>query len=97
MHSSVLLTAFSALALARAQGIPGQDTIEGTPVYDGLPVPGTTGKLGDAAIVTDNPIGVTYTAILPDSTFSLLNQSHHSLPPLTHCPLQATPQTSAVT
>ena len=31
------------------------------------PVPGTTGKLGDAQISTNNPIGVTYQAILPDS------------------------------
>ena len=30
-------------------------------------VPGTTGKLGDAQISTNNPIGVTYQAILPDS------------------------------
>ena len=28
---------------------------------------GTTGKLGDAAIVQNNPAGVTYTAILPNS------------------------------
>ncbi len=38
---------------------------EGSPVYDGLPVPGTTGVLGDAAIINDNPKGVTYTATLP--------------------------------
>jgi len=28
---------------------------------------GATGKLGDAAVVTGNPAGVTYTAILPNS------------------------------
>ena len=30
------------------------------------PVPGTTGRLGDAAVASGNPSGVTYTATLPD-------------------------------
>ncbi|KAI9820030.1 MAG: hypothetical protein M1827_006601 [Pycnora praestabilis] len=33
---------------------------------DGLPVPGVTGLLGNAAIVTNNPAGVTCTATLPN-------------------------------
>ncbi|KAA6410836.1 MAG: Cu [Lasallia pustulata] len=34
---------------------------------DGPIIPGTTGKLGDAAITRNNPAGVTYTAVLPNS------------------------------
>ena len=30
------------------------------------PVPGVTGQLGDAAVASGNPSGVTYTATLPD-------------------------------
>ena len=30
-------------------------------------VPGTTGKLGNATIISDNAIGVTYQAVLPES------------------------------
>ena len=53
MHFTVLLPlALSTLSYATAQS---------------QPVPGTTGKLGDAQISTNNPIGVTYQAILPDS------------------------------
>lgn len=53
MHSSILFTLASGLAIARAQA----------PV----PVPGVTGQLGDAAIVEGNPAGVSYVATLPDS------------------------------
>jgi hypothetical protein len=42
-----------------------QALINGTIV--GPVVPGTTGKLGNASVVTTNPGGVTYTAILPDT------------------------------
>ena len=59
MHTSTLLTLATSLALASAAG-----------PLDGYPVPGTTGKLGDAAVVTNNPVGVTYTATLPDSKTS---------------------------
>lgn len=52
MHSSILFTLASGLAIARAQA----------PV----PVPGVTGQLGDAAIVEGNPAGVSYVATLPD-------------------------------
>ena len=52
MHLAATLTALSGLALVNAQA----------PV-----VPGTTGKLGNAAITTNNPLGVSYTATLPDS------------------------------
>ena len=31
------------------------------------PVPGVTGKLGNAAVVSGNPAGVVYTATLPNS------------------------------
>lgn len=58
MHSTLLAFATS-LALASAAG-----------PLDGYPVPGTTGQLGDAAVVTNNPIGVTYTAVLPNSKTS---------------------------
>ena len=54
MHfTTFLATALSALSLASAQAPQ--------------PIPGTTGKLGDAQISTNNPIGVTYQAVLPDS------------------------------
>lgn len=66
MHSTIALAALSGLALVRAQ-VPGATTIEGSPTYDGLPVPGTTGKLGNAAITQDNPLCVTYNASLPSS------------------------------
>ena len=52
MRSTIVLSALSGLALVSAQ-----TTI----------VPGVTGALGDAAIVTDNPVGLTYTATLPNS------------------------------
>ena len=45
--------------------IGAQALINGT--IDGPIVPGTTGKLGNASVVTTNPVGVTYTAILPDT------------------------------
>lgn len=66
MHSTIALAALSGLALVNAQ-IPGATTIEGSPTYDGLPVPGTTGKLGNAAITQNNPQCVTYNATLPSS------------------------------
>lgn len=47
-----------------------QALINGT--INGPIVPGTTGKLGDAAIVKNNPVGVTYTAILPDTPKSTI-------------------------
>ena len=53
MHSSILFTLATGLAVARAQA----------PV----PVPGVTGQLGDAAIVEGNPAGVSYVATLPNS------------------------------
>ena len=66
MHPTFALAAFSGLALASAQ-IPGATTIEGSPTYDGLPVPGITGKLGNAAITQNNPQCVTYNATLPST------------------------------
>ncbi|MCJ1273617.1 hypothetical protein MMC21_001410 [Puttea exsequens] len=61
MHYATALSALSGLALASAQaGVGGK--------LAGLPIPGTTGKLGDAAITTDNPAGVSYVATLPDTT-----------------------------
>ena len=51
MHSSIALATLSGLALASAQLVP---------------IPGVTGKLGDAEITTNNPAGVTYTAVLPN-------------------------------
>ena len=53
MHSSTLFGALSGLTLAFAQAP--------------TPIPGTTGQLGNAAIVEENPSGVTYQAILPNS------------------------------
>ncbi|KAI9843345.1 MAG: hypothetical protein M1837_006471 [Sclerophora amabilis] len=52
MLSSVFMTALSGLALVNAQSTT-------TPV---------TGKLGDALVVNNNPIGVTYTATLPGTS-----------------------------
>ncbi|KAL8692442.1 MAG: hypothetical protein Q9218_002542 [Villophora microphyllina] len=59
MYSAVLATALTGFAVANA-----------APPIDGFIVPGTTGKLGDAAIVTTNTPGITYTAVLPNSTTS---------------------------
>ncbi|KAG6997792.1 hypothetical protein G7Y79_00037g073100 [Physcia stellaris] len=53
MHSSVLFTLASGLALVHAQAP--------------TPVPGVTGKLGNARIVENNPAGVSYVATLPES------------------------------
>lgn len=53
MYSSIIFAALSSLALATAQAP--------------TPIPGTTGKLGNAAIVEGNPAGVTYQAIFPNS------------------------------
>ncbi|CAD6569831.1 MAG: hypothetical protein ASARMPREDX12_003087 [Alectoria sarmentosa] len=66
MHSTIALAALSVLALVSAQ-VPGATTIEGSPTYDGLPVPGTTGKLGNAAITQNNPTCITYNATLPST------------------------------
>ena len=66
MHSTIAFAALSGLALVSAQ-VPGATTIEGSPTYDGLPVPGTTGKLGNAAITQNNPQCVTYNATLPST------------------------------
>ncbi|KAL8838039.1 MAG: hypothetical protein Q9170_002275 [Blastenia crenularia] len=56
MYSAVVATALTGLVVVNAVG----------PI-DGTIVPGTTGKLGNAAIVENNPVGVTYTAVLPNS------------------------------
>ena len=53
MHSTIALAALSGLALCNAQ-VP-------------VPVPGTTGKLGNAAITQNNPQCVTYNATLPST------------------------------
>ena len=66
MHFSIALAALSGLALVNAQ-VPGATTIKGSPTYDGFPVPGTTGKLGNAAITQNNPQCVTYNATLPST------------------------------
>jgi len=58
-------TTTAASALLSFAVIGAQALINGT--IDGPIVPGTTGKLGNASIVTDNPVGVTYTALLPDT------------------------------
>ncbi|KAL8648481.1 MAG: hypothetical protein Q9210_004966 [Variospora velana] len=52
MHTAILATALTGFAVVNAAG----------PIVEGY-----TGRLGDAAIVQDNPVGVTYTATLPDS------------------------------
>ncbi|KAI4166792.1 MAG: hypothetical protein LQ343_007753 [Gyalolechia ehrenbergii] len=56
MYLAVLVATLTGFAVANAAA----------PI-DGNIVPGTTGQLGDAAIVQGNPVGVTYTAVLPDS------------------------------
>ena len=72
MHSKNLFAVLSGLALVSAQtqpaGPPNQ-TIENTPVYDGVVIPGVTGEKGNAPITTNNPAGVTYQAILPKVNF----------------------------
>ncbi len=59
MYSAILATALTGLTIVNAQA-------PGAPV----PVPGVTGRLGDAEIVDDNVPGVTYTAFLPNRTTS---------------------------
>lgn len=59
MYSAVVAIALTGLAVVNAAG----------PI-DGYPVPGVTGKLGNAAIVTTNVPGTTYTAVLPNSSTS---------------------------
>ncbi|KAI4245396.1 MAG: hypothetical protein L6R40_002456 [Gallowayella cf. fulva] len=71
MYSTVLATALTGFALVNAQSpslAPSQvpKNAAGAP----QPVPGVTGKLGNADIVDDNLAGVTYTAFLPNSTTS---------------------------
>ena len=68
MHSALLATALTGLALVNAQApvTPLPVDSKGAP----LPVPGVTGKLGDASVVDDNIAGITYTAFLPNSTTS---------------------------
>ena len=68
MHSAIALAALSGLAIVKAQApVPGATLIEGSPTYDGPLIPGITGKLGNALITNNNPLGVSYTATLPDS------------------------------
>ncbi len=59
MYSAVLAIALAGLTMVNAQA-------PGAPV----PIPGVTGKLGDATVVDDNEAGVTYTAFLPNRTTS---------------------------
>ncbi|KAL8819284.1 MAG: hypothetical protein Q9223_002250 [Gallowayella weberi] len=71
MYTTVLATALTGLAIVNAQSpsIPPAQVPKnaaGAP----LPVPGVTGKLGNAEIVTNNRPGVTYTAFLPNSSTS---------------------------
>ncbi|KAL2043303.1 hypothetical protein N7G274_003609 [Stereocaulon virgatum] len=66
MYYATPLTSLSGFALVISQ-VPGATLIEGSPTYDGPIIPGITGKLGNAAITTNNPLGVSYTATLPDS------------------------------
>lgn len=59
MYSVILATALTGFAVVNA-----------APPLTGFIVPGTTGALGDAAVVDGNPVGVTYTATLPNITTS---------------------------
>jgi len=59
MRSAILLSALSSLALVAAQS-------------DTVPV---TGLLGNASVVTDNPLGVTYTATLPNKNTTTVRGS----------------------
>ncbi|MCJ1407920.1 hypothetical protein MMC19_001991 [Ptychographa xylographoides] len=82
MHSAILLSALSGLALVKAQtevgsntAIPamptttvGIPTIEGALVYDGPPVIGFTGPGGNASIQNGNP-AASYEAVLPMNDF----------------------------
>ena len=60
MRTPTILSALPLLALTTAQVTLNDGS-------DGPIVPGTTGKLGNATITQDNPLGVTYSAVLPDS------------------------------
>lgn len=59
MYPAVLAIALTGLAIANAAD-----------PLTGYITPGVTGKLGNAAIVQGNPVGVTYTASLPNITTS---------------------------
>ena len=82
MHSTIFAVALSGFALISAQtqpaGPPNQ-TVEGSPVYDGVIIPGTTGELGNAPITNGNPVGVTYQAILPPTNFDGLTDIQGSI------------------
>lgn len=56
MRSTVLLAVVSGLA---AIGVEAQSNVTGT----------TTGSLGDATVVTNNPVGPVYAAVLPETEF----------------------------
>ncbi|KAI4161172.1 MAG: hypothetical protein L6R39_000132 [Caloplaca ligustica] len=56
MYSALVATALTGLAVVSA-----------APPIDGFITPGVTGKLGNAAVVEGNPVGVTYTATLPNT------------------------------
>ena len=75
MRSIAAIAALSGLALVSAQNPPAPTpsnavTIEGDASYDGPVIKGTTGKLGNAAVVSNNPAGVVYKATLPNSKTS---------------------------
>lgn len=76
MYTSILPLALSGLALVSAQNPPAPTpssavTIEGDPSFDGPVIPGTTGKLGNAQVVSGNPEGASYVAQLPSvNTFT---------------------------
>ena len=70
MWSNIALAALSGAALVTAQNPPAATPsnavlISGDASYDGPVIPGTTGKLGNAALVNDNPVGAVYQAVLP--------------------------------
>lgn len=65
MYFAIALAILPGFSLVNSQ-VLGATLIERSP-SDGPVIPGVTGKLGNAAITTNNPLGVSYTATLPDS------------------------------
>lgn len=71
MHSVIAIAALLGQAVVQAQNPPAATPsnaviIGGDASYDGPVIPGTTGKLGDAQVVTGNPVGVTYRLDFPN-------------------------------
>lgn len=72
MRTTLALAALSSVVLVNAQNPPAATPsnaviISGDASYDGPVIKGTTGKLGNAQVITNNPLGAQYKATFSDS------------------------------